>query len=126
MNQDLLDYMNTSAQQQRRWENSKEGTAHNLQQVPVINLSEQQKALKLKIRKHGKSEDRTAPPKERNNMLRLVSKRLKEVPVEEAHALAAQVTSTDDCRKILCAAKQLRLTKPTPPIIFKTPMATSW
>ena len=49
--------------------------------------------------------------------MRLISKRLKEVAAEEANALADQITSTDDCRKMFRAAKQLRSLKPTPPII---------
>ena len=85
----------------------------------VTKLSEQQKALRLKIYRHGKSEDRTSLRKERNNILRLISKRLKEVAVEEADALADQITSTDDCRKMFRAAKQLRSMKPTPPIIVQ-------
>jgi len=36
---------------------------------------------------------------------------------EEEDALADQITSTDDCRKMFRTAKQLRSTKPTPPII---------
>ena len=83
----------------------------------VTKLSEEQKALRLRIYQHGKSEDRTPLRKERNNIMRLISKRLKEVAAEEANALADQITSTDDCRKMFRAAKQLRSLKPTPPII---------
>ena len=62
-----------------------------------------------------------APPlrKERNNILRLISKRLKEVAVKEEDALADQITSTDDCRKMFRAAKQLCSMKPTLPIIVQ-------
>ena len=85
----------------------------------VTKLSEQQKALRLKIYQHGKSENRTLLRKERNNILRLTSKRLKEVAVEEEDALADQITSTNDCRRMFRAAKQLCSTKPTPPIIVQ-------
>ena len=77
----------------------------------VTELSEHQRAPKLKIYQHSKSKDRDALQKERNNILCLIYKRLKEVAVEESDILADQITSTDDCRKMFSAAKQLRSNK---------------
>jgi len=73
-------------QQHRRSESSKEGTTHNIQRVP------HQRAPRLKIYQQSKSKDRAVPQKERNNILWLIYKRLKEVAVEEADALPDQIT----------------------------------
>jgi len=58
----------------------------------------------------------------------LISKRLTEVAVEEADALADQITSTDDYCKMFLAAKQLysKVQKTPRPSLSKTPMTTSW
>ena len=113
---DILDCIKTSATKTVGEIKKGYSTRHTADPT-VTKLSEEQKALRLKIYQHGKSEDRTPLRKERNNIMRLISKRLKEVAAEEANALADQITSTDDCRKMFHAAKQLRSLKPTPPII---------
>ena len=77
----------------------------------VTELSEHQRAPKLKIYQHSKSKDRATLQKGRNNILWLISKRLKEVAVEEADTRADQITSTDDYLKMFRAAKQLRSNK---------------
>jgi len=63
----LLDYMKTSAAKtvgELKRENNTQYTAD----PTVTKLSEQQKVLRIKINQHGKSEDRTALRKERNNL----------------------------------------------------------
>jgi len=49
-----------------------------------VELSEHQRAPRLKIYQHSKSKDRATLQKVRVNILWLISKRLKEVAVEEA------------------------------------------
>ena len=100
----LLDYMKTSAAKTIRELKGENSTQH-IADPTATKLSEQPKALRLRIYQYGKG-------KERNNFLRLTPKRLKEVALEEADAL-------EDCRKMFRAAKQLCSTKPTPPIIFQ-------
>ena len=77
----------------------------------VTELSEHQRAPRLKIYQHSKSKVRATLQKGRNNILWLISKRLKEVAVEEADTRADQITSTDDYLKMFRAAKQLRSNK---------------
>ena len=112
---DLLDYKKNWAAKTAGEFKRGNSTQHTADPT-VTKLSEQQKTLRLKIYKQCKG-------KEHNNILRLISKRLNEVAVEEADTMVDHITSTDDCRKIVCAAKQLCSTTPS---LSKTLMATSW
>jgi len=80
--------------------------------------SEQQKTLRIKIYQLIKPEI-ALPFGKSATTYYLISKRFKKVAVEETDAMADQITSTDNCRKIFHAAKQLCSTKPTPPIIVQ-------
>ena len=79
---DLLDYMKTSAAYKVGELKRRNSTQHTAGPT-VTELSEHQRAPKLKIYQHSKSKDRATLQKGRNNILWLISKRLKEVAVEE-------------------------------------------
>ena len=79
---DLLDYMKTSAAYKVGELKRRNSTQHTAGPT-VTELLEHQRAPKLKIYQHSKSKDRATLQKGRNNILWLISKRLKEVAVEE-------------------------------------------
>ncbi|KAL6486765.1 hypothetical protein MHYP_G00061570 [Metynnis hypsauchen] len=81
----------------------------------VVDLSKQQKRLRLIINQQG-SMDCLNLRKERNRILRKLSKRLREISIQNADIIAQEIASTDDCRKMFLATKRLKATKPTPPI----------
>ena len=81
----------------------------------VAELSKKQKALRIQIHQRSRSEDRSDLRRERNAILRQISKRLKEIATQQADTLADEITNTDDCRKMFRAAKQLKVMKPLPP-----------
>ena len=80
----------------------------------VKDLSYQQKALRLRIYQSNTSEDRSNIRQARNALLRKINKRLRELAIKQADALADDITSTDDCRKMFRAAHALKVTGPTP------------
>ena len=82
----------------------------------MVKLSEQQKALWLRIYQSGKSEDRTTLRKERNNILRQISKCLRDLSILQADSLVDTISTTDDCQKMFRAARALRITGPKPPL----------
>jgi len=117
---DLLHDMNTSA----AWkvgELKRRNSAQHIAGPKVTELSEHQRAPRLKIYQHSTSKDRATLHKGRANIFRLISRRLKDVAVEEADTLADQITSTDDYRK--AAPFKQRTLRPS---LSKTPMTTSW
>ncbi|KAL6469074.1 hypothetical protein MHYP_G00225980 [Metynnis hypsauchen] len=81
----------------------------------VVDLSKQQKRLRLIINQQG-SMDCLNLRKERNRILRKLSKRLREISIQNADTIAQEIATTDDCRKMFLATKRLKATKPTPPI----------
>ena len=80
----------------------------------VKQLSERQKALRLRIYQKGQSEDRTYLRMERNNILHSISKRLKEIEIARADSLVNDIITTDECRKMFKAARALRIASPLP------------
>ena len=84
----------------------------------VEGLFNQQKALTLHIYQHSNSENQSSLRRERNNILRKISERLKEIAVGNANAFTDEITTTGDCRKMFCAAKRLKVMKPTYPVIY--------
>ncbi len=78
----------------------------------ITELSEKQKALRLRIYQHGGGEDRTGLRKDRNRILREISKLLKAHAIKRAEALAEKVSSADNCQQMFQAAKQLKTMKP--------------
>ena len=81
---------------------------HHTEDPLVVELSEKQKALRLRIYQHGQSEDRNNLRTERNNILRKISKRLRELEIMRADSLAKDISSTDECRKMFRAARALK------------------
>ena len=70
--------------------------------------------LRLRIYQSGQSEDRTTLRNQRNNILRQISKRLRDLTVMQAESLVDTISSTDDCQKMFRAARALRIAGPTP------------
>ena len=98
-------------QQHRRSESSKEGTAHNIQRVPQSPSCRNTKGHRG-LRSTNTAKVKTVLPFRKGATTSwLISKRLKEVAVEEAETRADQITSTDDYLKMFRAAKQLRSNK---------------
>ena len=85
----------------------------------IEELFNQQEALRLHIYQHNNSENRSSLRRKRNNILRKISKRLKEIAIENANALTDEITSTDDCRKMFRAAKRLKVMKLTHPVMVR-------
>jgi len=112
----VLDCMNKAATNKVGVMKNQNKHRHHTQDPVVVELSEQQKALRLRIYQRGHSEDRTELRKQRNSILRKISKRLKELEVMRADALADDIASTDDCRKMFRAARALKVAGPTPSI----------
>ncbi len=96
--------------------NSKNRSGRHTDDPLVVKLSEHQKALRLRINQSGKSEDRTTLRKERNNILRQISRRLRDLSVIQADSLVDTISTTDDCQKMFRAARALRIAGPTPPL----------
>ena len=67
---------------------------HHTEDPLIVELSEKQKALRLRIYQNGQSEDRSSLRKERNSILRNISKHLKELEIMRADCLANDISST--------------------------------
>ena len=110
----LLKCMETSAAKTVGVLKNSSNHRHHTEDPLIVELSEKQKALRLRIYQDGKSEDRTNLRKQRNNILRNISKRLKELEIMKADTLANEISSTDECRKMFRAARALKIGKSVP------------
>ena len=84
----------------------------------MTSLSEQQKALRLRIYQSGQSADRTELRREHNHILRCIHKHLLDLDIQQADSLVDDITATDDCRMMFLEVQAMNFTgaPPTLPV----------
>ena len=87
---------------------------HYTQDPLVAKLSAQQRAMRLHIEDTGDSKDRTNWQRERCSILRQINQRLLDLAYRRADALALEISSTDESRKMFRAVKAMK-SSPRPP-----------